>query len=101
MLTYADIRFGYYEERWFALLKAGEICERFLADYDCSLGLTPSPSLPPSLPPSLSLALARSLPLPLARSLPLSSLSCSPLSLSLHSLSPSPLSLSLLSLSLF
>jgi hypothetical protein len=32
----ADIRFGYHEERWFAMLKAGEICERWLADYQCS-----------------------------------------------------------------
>ena len=35
----ADIRFGYHEERWFALLKAGEICERYLADYQCSTSM--------------------------------------------------------------
>ena len=35
----ADIRFGYFEERWFAMLKAGEVCERYLADYECSIGM--------------------------------------------------------------
>mmetsp|Transcript_45406 Transcript_45406/g.106647 ORF Transcript_45406/g.106647 Transcript_45406/m.106647 type:complete len:580 (-) Transcript_45406:109-1848(-) len=35
----ADLRHGYYEERWFAMLKAGEICERYMADYECSIGM--------------------------------------------------------------
>ena len=32
----AGMRTGYYEERWFAMLKTAELCERYLADYECS-----------------------------------------------------------------
>jgi len=32
-----NIRKGYYEERWFAMIKAAEICERYLGDYQCSV----------------------------------------------------------------
>jgi len=33
----SEVRMGYFEERWFAMLKAAEICERYLFDYECSL----------------------------------------------------------------
>lgn len=32
------VRQGYFEERWFAMSKSAEICERFYGNYTCSLG---------------------------------------------------------------